>query len=257
MFRDFFVRAPFDKLQKDPGFYLDLGLNPEIFINGESLSRFDPAETARGRALTRRFSAHTLHAPFLDVSPGASDTEIRRLSLEKMLRICRIAEEWESKLIVMHFNYDPIYYRNAFPEWLKRAAEFFRTLLDSCQNPMIALENIAEPTPYVALRLQQEIGRDRAVHCFDFGHHNVFGELAVAEWLFYLQPRRHLHFHVHDNHGDDDTHLPPGQGAIDWHEARELMAALPVDFTVTMEPHNRENLLQSVAFYRSFFLGQA
>ena len=93
-------------------------------------------------------------------------------------------------LVVMHFNYDPIYYRQQFPQWLERAADFFATLLDEHDGPLIALENIAEPTPYIALQLLNKAGQPRLVHCFDFGHHHVFARIPFAEWLFYLAPRR-------------------------------------------------------------------
>jgi len=95
------------------------------------------------------------------------------------------------------------------------------------------------------------------IHCFDFGHHHVFGKIPFQEWLFYLNPQRHLHFHIHDNKGDRDTHLPPGRGSIDWFKVKKALSRLEVDYSIALEPHTREDLLESLAFYRRFFLEQS
>ena len=71
----------------------------------------------------------------MDVWPGAADEDMRRLSLEKMDRVMGIAADLGSKLVVMHFNYDPIYYRQQFGQWLDRAAQFFSTLLRRARRP--------------------------------------------------------------------------------------------------------------------------
>jgi len=88
----------------------------------------------------------------------------------------------------MHFNYDPLYYRLQFPQWLERAADFFSTLLSERQGPLIALENVAEPTPYIALRLLEKAGQPRLVHCFDFGHHHVFARVRLRSGFSTLIP---------------------------------------------------------------------
>jgi len=165
-----------------------------------------------------------------------------------------IAAGLESRLVVMHFNYDPIYYRQTFPQWLERAARFFSTLLPERKGPLIALENIAEPTPHVSLQLVEKVGHPRLVHCFDFGHHHVFARIPFAEWLFYLKPRGHIHFHLHDNHGDCDDHLALGQGSIDWTSVKTAIDSLACPFSIALEPHSDGILHDSIAFYREHFL---
>lgn len=48
--------------------------------------------------------------------------------------------------------------------------------------------------------------------CFDSGHANIAGELDILER--YLD--RLFLTHLHDNHGEEDEHLLPGQGTTDW-----------------------------------------
>lgn len=254
MFDDLFIRVASESLTEEADAIAALCAGPEIYIRAEKLGSFTPRAITATRGILTRFRAHTVHAPFMDIWPGAADEDVRRLSLEKMKRTMGIAADLGSMLVVMHFNYDPIYYRQQFPQWLERAADFFSTLLAEHDGPLIALENIAEPTPYIALQLLKKAGQPRLVHCFDFGHHHVFARIPFAEWLFYLNPQGHIHFHLHDNPGDFDEHLALGQGSIDWQEVKTTIAALPCPFSIALEPKSPDIMRASAAYYYDHFL---
>jgi len=49
------------------------------------------------------------------------------------------------------------------------------------------------------------------------GHAHAFTALPPRVWVERLGPRI-VHLHVHDNAGDDDRHLAPGEGSIDFAE---------------------------------------
>jgi sugar phosphate isomerase/epimerase len=254
MHREFFVHIPYDSFREDHARLLRLGACPEIYLDASVLPRLRGGELEESRRRVERFPALTIHAPFMDISPGASDPDVRALSFSKLRKVIAIADLWGAKLVVVHFKYDPLYYHDHIDRWLDAAAEFFRRLLEKSRQTMIALENVAEPTPYVPIRLAERINHDRIIHCFDFGHHHVFGKIPFDEWIFYLRPRRHIHFHLHDNFGDQDDHLAPGDGSIDWQQAASAIARLPADCSVTLEPHRRPDVVRSVRFYRKFFL---
>jgi len=64
---------------------------------------------------------------------------------------------------------------------------------------------------------------------FDIGHANL-AELPEEERLEKgFAPLRDLlsSVHLHDNHGDKDEHLPPYDGAIEWHAAIKLLKSAP------------------------------
>jgi sugar phosphate isomerase/epimerase len=254
MFKDFFIRVASERLADEAAAIAACGAGPEIYFKAERIREFTPKAVAAFRKILGDFPGHTVHAPFMDVWPGAADADMRGLSLEKMKRTMGIASDLGSRLVVMHFNYDPIYYRQGFSQWLERAAAFFTSLLAEGDGPLIALENIAEPTPHVVLQLLEKAGQPRLVHCFDFGHHHVFSRIPFAEWLFYLKPRVHIHFHLHDNHGDNDDHLALGQGSIDWQAAKAAVAGLACPFSIALEPKSLESRSASVAYYRRHFL---
>jgi sugar phosphate isomerase/epimerase len=237
MFKDLFIRIAGERLAREAPLLVKMKANPEIYIRAEKLKEFTLKTIRDFSKILSAFPSHTVHAPFMDVWPGAADGDIRRLGLEQMQKIMEIATAWKSLLVVMHFNYDPIYYRQQFQQWLNRAAQFYQTLLQERDGPLIALENIAEPTPYISLQLVKKIDRPRLIHCFDLGHHHVFARIPLEEWLFYLNPHRHVHFHLHDNFGRNDDHLALGQGNIDWPAAKAAISDLDCPFSIALEPH--------------------
>jgi sugar phosphate isomerase/epimerase len=254
MFEDLFVRVAAARLAEEAEAIAAGGAGPEIYFSAADLPGFNDRDAAALQRTLAGFHGHTVHAPFMDIVPGAADGDMRQLSLDKMRRTMDIAAGLGSRLVVMHFNYDPIYYRVHFDDWLERAADFFASLLAAPAGPLIALENIAEPTPQVARQLLRKAASPRLVHCFDFGHHHVFARIPFGEWLLALEPRTHIHFHLHDNHGDHDDHLALGQGSIDWPAARAEIAGLSCPFSIALEPKSSANRRQSLAYYRTHFL---
>lgn len=60
--------------------------------------------------------------------------------------------------------------------------------------------------------------------CLDMGHANIDSNVLDA---ITAMGERIRSVHVHDNMGDKDTHLWPGDGTIPWQEAMSALAALP------------------------------
>jgi len=68
--------------------------------------------------------------------------------------------------------------------------------------------------------------------CYDVGHANMTGNVAeslaaCADVISYL--------HIHDNNGKTDSHLIPGDGAIDWSSIRSVLSGLALDVPAMYE----------------------
>ena len=60
--------------------------------------------------------------------------------------------------------------------------------------------------------------------CFDLGHAHIMSSVAAA----FAKLKPHIHStHIHDNAGDRDAHLWPGEGTIDWEQAMALLRSAP------------------------------
>ena len=68
--------------------------------------------------------------------------------------------------------------------------------------------------------------------CLDLGHAHIYGgiESAIA-----IMGERIRSLHVHDNVGDRDAHLWPGEGTIPWPETMQSLAQLPQPPTAVLE----------------------
>ena len=84
--------------------------------------------------------------------------------------------------------------------------------------------------------LVREVNSPFVRMCFDLGHANIesgrFGPVhrQLANCLDVIR-----YLHVNDNDGADDSHLPPGDGTIDWHEIEAVLADAPHDLTAVLE----------------------
>ena len=90
----------------------------------------------------------------------------------------------------------------------------------------LLLENIPNDlsTPDKLLELLHVAHFDDLGICFDTGHAHIVSNVAAA---FETLKGRIQSTHVHDNNGDRDAHLWPGDGNIDWPHTMEMLRSAP------------------------------
>jgi len=227
---------------------LELELAPEIAIKGPEFDTLnedllDQASQKLAAAETRP----TLHAPFVDLNPGALDPLIRQATMQRLTQALTAAGRLNAHLMVIHPGVDKWRYPNLEQVWLAQAKEFLLPLVDqaSALGCHIAIENIYEETPEVLVQLVDEIDSEWFGHCFDAGHWHLFGKANMTDWLDAIGPRL-LHLHLHDNHGVTDEHLPVGEGTIDFSPLQNKLRNKSTLPSMTLEAHSAEHLKRSL-----------
>ena len=91
------------------------------------------------------------------------------------------------------------------------------------QNVRLALENTGrgytrEPDRLVAL--MEDLAAPNVGVCIDTGHRNLVGDPAAA---LRTVGRHLITLHIHDNHGEADEHLLPGDGDISWPDIAQAL----------------------------------
>lgn len=82
---------------------------------------------------------------------------------------------------------------------------------------------------------------DAAGFCFDTGHYQVRPEMPLAAALSHFRDRIAC-WHLNDNHGLCDEHLPPGGGLFDWPTWTPAAAASPAPRVIELSlPARWEN----------------
>lgn len=212
---------------------------------------FDYTSRAHVRELAEWFGgssteAFSMHAPlFSDVEMGRSGApavnvihpeKSRRIdAMDEVKRALEAAEQIRFRFLILHLG-------EREDTWGPRALEHSITALEHLRafaSPLgvkILVENlqgeVAKPAHLTEI-LHAGHFQDIGV-CFDTGHAHLGDGVAssLSEVSAHVRSS-----HLHDNRGDKDTHLWPGDGTIDWDEALGGLKAAPQTPAGVLEIH--------------------
>lgn len=244
------VHMPFHLLREK---YLPLVLaeriNPEVAVSHRDLDGY-PREAFRevGAKLQAEGLQVTMHAPFLDLRPGAIDPEIRRVTVKRIAAVLDLAVFFRPLSVVCHAAFDERYYLSGEEQWLSNCLETFQAILPRMEalHCPICVENVYETVPGMLKRLLDGLNSPYLRFCFDTGHHNVFAEVPVDAWIDALGPYL-AQLHIHDNQGVRDQHLPPGEGTFPFQKLIGLLRERKLTPIITLETHSSENFRKAIA----------
>lgn len=250
------VHVPFRKLNRYMKSVVQRRLNIELYINSLDLDNTPKEKFMEWESIFRNKDIGvTIHAPYMDISPGGTDSKIRQASLERMMQLTNIAKILNPKMIIVHPGYD--HWRNfkKLNQWLENSCSFWTEILEYTKNSnfFFAVENVFEQTPETLQKLITMIASPRFGFCFDTGHFNLFSKKPLDEWLERLGPYL-FETHLHDNRGDEDSHLPMGDGSFPFHHYFELLSNISNQPVLTFETHSEEGVLASMRFFSRNFL---
>jgi len=188
------------------------------------LDYHDPKHVREAGQLMRSLGieANSFHAPFAErIDISSPDPLLRAEAVREMLIACDAASVLHSRYVVLH----PGPEREGKPppeEWYHRmrfAAESLNLVAAHCRDAglTLLLENMLPHLMFGhvsdMLFLLGAIRETNVGTCLDTGHAFLSRDLRTVVHKL----SGHLRMlHVNDNLGDSDTHLSPGEGAIDW-----------------------------------------
>jgi sugar phosphate isomerase/epimerase len=246
------VNIPFTMLWDT---YLDLfikhELNPEIGLDATALERFSLSNFGD---VAKRFHNHsrtiTLHAPFVDLSPGSSDPDIRAITQHRFEQVLRLVPLFKPKTVVCHLGYDWKRYAYFKDSWIQNSFEIW-SWLGTCvkdEGSQLMLENVYEHGPEDMLVFFEHLQDQDVGFCLDTGHQAAFSRTSLERWMALLGPYlRQLH--LHDNCGCEDEHMAVGEGHIDFKAVFKRLKAVWKDPPIiTLEPHKEGDLWPSFEY---------
>jgi sugar phosphate isomerase/epimerase len=198
---------------------LEHGLNLEIGMDARSLDAYGRGHMRKTAGLLKKAEALvTLHAPFLDLSPGSPDPFAAAATKRRLSLFLSRAPLFNPLAVVYHTGWNRMFYGADEPAWHGRAVETTRWFHDTLRretDAVLAIENVFERTPRVLVNLFGALDRERAGFCLDTGHVPAFSKTSLGDWLAALGDRL-VELHIHDNRGWEDEHLAAGSGVADW-----------------------------------------
>jgi len=203
-----------------------------------------------------KLTLHSLHSPMYNddvwgvsgpqaVVDITEPTKGKRMNMvDEIKRAIEIAEVIPFRYLIQHVGtsgqeYDERRIESAFSS-LDEISVFAKqrgvqVLLENTPNELSTAERLNHLLAETHLNL---------CYCFDIGHAHMTGRMQEQ---FELMKERIRSTHIHDNNGEDDQHLFPGNGTIDWSRAMHLLAARPEQYPLLLElrePPNCEHPIE-------------
>ena len=225
--------------------------NLEIYFGSEHFDKIQKSDIIELREKLDYNPKLTIHAPFMDLSPGAVDSKIREITIQRFSSVLDFSAILKPEIIVFHSGYDRRKYDDKIDVWLEGSLKTWIPLNKRAEElgVKIAIENIFEDEPDNLRMLAQEMDSENFGLCFDVGHFNLFSRISLSKWLQITGPFI-KEIHLHDNDGSGDDHLAIGDGTLDFETIFKMTRELNCVYTI--EAHTVENAKKSMEMVRKY-----
>lgn len=246
------VNIPFTMLveRQWQDIFFNSGINPEIGLAAEALDNFSLSDFKRfADQFHHRNRSITIHGPFMDLSPGSPDPKIRELTKFRFKQLIDAAAVFKPKTVVCHAGYDHVRYDFCKEQWLEHTVETWKWMGSELfkRGTHLLLENVYETNPDELLQVLEQLDPEHIGYCLDVGHLTTFAKYPLDHWL--SATGKYIgQLHLHDNHGDHDSHLGMGKGSINFNPLFEYIKHMTEKPVITLEPHEQEDFIASLAY---------
>lgn len=161
---------------------------------------------------------YSVHAPICDINVACIYESIREASLKETIDTMKAANALDIDRITVHPGLSSFSVHGIDDRYLECAKKSMKSLDEAAKeyNVTVAVENMPKMYFFLCSKasdLENILeGTDLSV-CFDIGHANTAGQIDAMIDTF---GDRIANIHIHDNNGDQDSHLTIGEGSIDF-----------------------------------------
>jgi len=228
----------------------------EIYFSSSVLDQIEKPDLEN---LIERFDWNpklTLHAPFMDLNPGAIDPMVRSVTQVRFRQLLNVAAILQPRAVVFHAAYDRWRYSGRKDVWLDYSTDTWYKVMESASKAglRVAVENVFDEDPDALHMLIEKVNNPDFGFCFDIGHFNLFSLVPMERW-FEVLGRYLVEVHLHDNDGTADSHWALGRGNVDFDKFFALMsvhARMPV---FTIEAHDKDDVERSLERVKTLMSG--
>jgi sugar phosphate isomerase/epimerase len=189
----------------------------------------------------------TLHAPFMDMNPGAVDPMVRSVTQVRFRQLLNVAAILKPRAAVFHAAYDRWRYSQRTDVWLENSIDTWQKIMDTASRIglRVAVENVFDNEPAALQQLIERINSPDFGFCFDTGHFNLFSTVPMERWFESLGSHL-IEVHMHDNDKTADSHWAIGRGNIDFEKFfGHLNSRRPLP-VLTIEAHDKDDIETSL-----------
>lgn len=244
------AHIPYEKIDIHSDLLNKYRINLEVYISSHIIDTVKFNEILSLKDKLNYNPELTIHAPFMDLSPGAVDSLVRKVTVERFLRVVDIAQALDVRAVVFHSGYEKWKYGLRIDPWLEGSIKTWREIIARVDGRFpLLIENIFEDEPTNLRLLMEEIDDPNFGLCFDTGHFNLFSKVSLEEWLSQTLPYI-KELHLHNNDRTSDQHYPLDEGTFNMVELLETIKDRPCIYTI--EAHRPEHFLKSLKWLEEF-----
>lgn len=249
------AHIPYNKISEYIGVIRKERLNLEIYISAAVLDNITKDDVITLKKRLDFNPSVSIHAPFIDLSPAAIDSLVRKVTMERFSHVLSLSEILHARAIVFHSGYEKWKYALHVNLWLEKSLITWHEINKRAYDAgiKVAIENIFEEEPSNLKLLMENMSSDNFGVCFDTGHFNLFSKVPIETWMDSLNPYI-VELHLHDNDRTSDQHLPVGDGTFDFQKFFSLLQKSDVIHTI--EGHTPENVIKSIEYLKKILPGK-
>ena len=194
----------------------------------------------------------SVHGLFFDLSVASIDDDIKEISIKRYLQSLEVAKIIGAKTIVYHTGCEATIKHKKFQYAYSRdSIKFWKNYIQAFENAGITAvqETVSENTYEPILKIVNSVNSPYLQASLDTGHVNVHSDNKVIQWLEgYGKTLKHMH--LHNNYGDDDSHLSLLKGTLDFDEIFDKIKELEINPVMVLEIFTENDLYESVDYLR-------
>ena len=226
----------------------------EIYFTASVLSQIERADLDLLLTSLDWNPSLTIHAPFMDLNPGAVDAMVRSATQMRFKQLLNVAAVLRPRAVVFHAAYDRWRFAGRTDIWLENSMDTWTRVMDlagKVDGMRVAVENVFDEDPEPLRMLIERVGSPSFGFCFDTGHFNLFSRMPMEDWFSSLG-RYILEVHLHDNHGAADSHQALGTGTVDFDRFFHLLRSSGAKPVYTLEAHDPADIEPSLEKIRAY-----
>lgn len=222
-------------------------------------------ETERiGEKLTCLSLEPIIHTAVYDINLASLNPLIRKASIRQTIESIKFAAKIGAKIVIIHpgrlpKDYPLMYLKNSRINLLTSLTVMAR--MAGRMGVMLAIENSPRgrahrlvATPQEHLYILKRLGSPHLGAVLDLGHAYTWG-LDLRECIRFMAEYILL-FHLHDNRGRADEHLPLGKGNLDLKGIMGEIQRLTKHLPLILNMRRKEDIEESVKFLEKMGKGR-
>jgi len=217
--------APFDKIAETA--FEDRFDLLEVLCEGPYLPRYALSNISQFEIASQYDIEPTIHSPTVDLNPASVNVGIREETTKQLIETVDLAAAIDASTITTH------------PGYVKRINDGLTR-----RSLNVALHSLEKWADYAAdvgiAPAIENMPRNAKYFCTDVAQHKLFVETCGASATIdvghahtnnalksFLQANFPVaYYHLSDNDGERDLHLPIGEGTIDWAQLKGIHKAI-------------------------------